>query len=387
MLRAASLDSVTAMKRYQDAMSRALFLAQRAQDSGDVPVGAVVIDSLGRIVGTGWNTRESEHDPCGHAEINALREAGRTLKRWNLVGCTLVVTLEPCTMCAGAALAARVDRVVFGAWDPKAGAAGSLRDVLHDSRMNHRVEVIGGVLASEATIQLKAFFGDKRELATEPSGRSALAAEPARVPSFERVASWTSESDESVILPSSTSSVLLSAACTSSSTAHSMVEGDFAVPHVGEVCACERESVPSGEVQVGAGKSLSARDLSSTDTQLRPQMRSLAPNRPLPTFEEFTALSSGVSGISGVSGSAVGSCEVKKQPPAQDSSAVLKSDARESEPVASHGRGPVEQSVRLCPPVADSRSVAVEEVSTHDSPTLFVAGVPVRSRRRGSAKH
>lgn len=178
------------MDRYRDAMSRALFYANQARESGDVPVGAVVIDSLGRIVGKGWNTREAAHDPCGHAEINALREAGKTLKRWNLVGCTLVVTLEPCTMCAGAALASRVDRVVFGAWDPKAGAAGSLRDVLRDSRMNHSLEVIPGVLGVEATIQLKAFFQDKRETTAEPTGRGALASEPVVVPTFETVASW-----------------------------------------------------------------------------------------------------------------------------------------------------------------------------------------------------
>ncbi|WP_083663356.1 tRNA adenosine(34) deaminase TadA [Actinomyces mediterranea] len=179
------------MDRYREAMSRALFLANRARESGDVPVGAVVIDPLGRIVGRGWNKREADHDPAGHAEIIALREAGRTLNRWNLVGCTLIVTLEPCTMCAGAAIAARVDRVIFGAWDPKAGAAGSLRDVLHDSRLNHRVEVIGGVLGNEATVQLKAFFGDKRQTASEPTGRGALAQAPVVEPVFETVASWT----------------------------------------------------------------------------------------------------------------------------------------------------------------------------------------------------
>lgn len=180
------------MDRYREAMSRALFLANRARETGDVPVGAVVIDSLGRIVGKGWNTREADHDPSGHAEIVALREAGRTLHRWNLVGCTLVVTLEPCTMCAGAAIAARVDRVVFGAWDPKAGAAGSLRDVLHDSRLNHRVEVIGGVLGSEASVQLKAFFEGRRETDAEPSGRAALAEAPISAPpSIEVLASWT----------------------------------------------------------------------------------------------------------------------------------------------------------------------------------------------------
>ncbi|WP_243442583.1 tRNA adenosine(34) deaminase TadA [Schaalia vaccimaxillae] len=176
-------------------MSRALFLANRARESADVPVGAVVIDSLGRIVGKGWNCRESDHDPAGHAEIVALREAGKTLKRWNLVGCTLVVTLEPCTMCAGAAIAARVDRVVFGAWDPKAGAAGSLRDVLRDSRLNHSLEVIGGVLGQEATVQLRAFFESRREHAAEATGRAALADAPAKVPAFETVKGWADHKD------------------------------------------------------------------------------------------------------------------------------------------------------------------------------------------------
>lgn len=150
------------MDRLREAMGRALFLANRAREGGDVPVGAVVLDSQGRVVGEGWNRREVEHDPSAHAEIIALREAGRRLGRWNLVGCTLVVTLEPCTMCAGAAVQARVDRVVFAAWDPKAGAAGSVRDVLRDSRLNHRVEVLGGVLEEEATIQLRGFFESVR---------------------------------------------------------------------------------------------------------------------------------------------------------------------------------------------------------------------------------
>ena len=148
--------------RLREAMGRALFLANRAREGGDVPVGAVVLDSQGRIVGEGWNQRERDHDPSAHAEIVALRAAGRRLGRWNLVGCTLVVTLEPCTMCAGATVQARVDRVVFAAWDPKAGAAGSVRDVLRDSRLNHRVEVIGGILEEEATIQLRGFFGSVR---------------------------------------------------------------------------------------------------------------------------------------------------------------------------------------------------------------------------------
>lgn len=145
-------------EQYREAMGKALFLANRARETGDVPVGAVVVDADGRIIGRGWNCREADHDPTGHAEIIALREASRALGTWRLSGCTLIVTLEPCTMCAGAILASRIDRVVFGAWDPKAGAAGSLRDVLRDARMPHPTEVIGGVLAQEAAMQLRSFF-------------------------------------------------------------------------------------------------------------------------------------------------------------------------------------------------------------------------------------
>ena len=145
-------------EQYREAMGKALFLANRARETGDVPVGAVVVDDNGRIIGRGWNCREANHDPAGHAEIVALREAGRARGTWRLSGCTLIVTLEPCTMCAGAILASRIDRVVFGAWDPKAGAAGSLRDVLRDARMPHPTEVIGGVLAQEAAMQLRSFF-------------------------------------------------------------------------------------------------------------------------------------------------------------------------------------------------------------------------------------
>ena len=145
-------------EQYREAMGKALFLANRARETGDVPVGAVVVDEDGRIIGRGWNCREANHDPAGHAEIVALREAGRARGTWRLTGCTLIVTLEPCTMCAGAILASRIDRVVFGTWDPKAGAAGSLRDVLRDARMPHPTEVIGGVLAQEAAMQLRSFF-------------------------------------------------------------------------------------------------------------------------------------------------------------------------------------------------------------------------------------
>ena len=149
-------------EQYREAMGKALFLANRARETGDVPVGAVVVDADGHIIGRGWNCREADHDPTGHAEIIALREASRALGTWRLSGCTLIVTLEPCTMCAGAILASRIDRVVFGAWDPKAGAAGSLRDVLRDARMPHPTEVIGGVLAQEAAMQLRSFFLGRR---------------------------------------------------------------------------------------------------------------------------------------------------------------------------------------------------------------------------------
>ena len=149
-------------EQYREAMGKALFLANRARETGDVPVGAVVVDADGHIIGRGWNCREAHHDPTGHAEIVALREAARALGTWRLTGCTLIVTLEPCTMCAGAILASRVDRVVFGAWDPKAGAAGSLRDVLRDARMPHPTEVVGGVLAQEAAMQLRSFFLGQR---------------------------------------------------------------------------------------------------------------------------------------------------------------------------------------------------------------------------------
>ena len=178
------------MDQYKEAMARALFLANKARELGDVPVGAVVIDSVGRIIGRGWNCREAEHDPCGHAEIMALREAGKRLNRWNLIGCTLVVTLEPCTMCAGAIVSSRVDRVVFGAWDPKAGAAGSLRDVLRDSRLNHQVEVVPGVLAQEATVQLRAFFETRRDRPDNPFVGIPPRVRESKEPEIETLSGW-----------------------------------------------------------------------------------------------------------------------------------------------------------------------------------------------------
>ncbi|MCJ1707764.1 tRNA adenosine(34) deaminase TadA [Microbacterium sp. VKM Ac-2923] len=143
-------------------MHRALALAAEAADGGDVPVGAVVIDQAGQIIGEGRNLREITNDPTAHAEVVALREAASRIDSWHLADCTLVVTLEPCVMCAGAILQARVPRVVFGSWDAKAGAAGSMYDVLRDRRLPHRVEVVGGVEEQRAVAQLRAFFGDLR---------------------------------------------------------------------------------------------------------------------------------------------------------------------------------------------------------------------------------
>ena len=127
-------------------------------DDADVPVGAVILDEAGTVVGTGRNRREADRDPTAHAEILAIRAAAAARRRWRLDGCMLVVTLEPCTMCAGAVTAARLDRLVFGATDPIQGAAGSLWDVLRDRRLAHRVEVIGGVLEGECAELLRTFF-------------------------------------------------------------------------------------------------------------------------------------------------------------------------------------------------------------------------------------
>jgi tRNA(adenine34) deaminase len=143
-------------------MRRALDLAAAAPPSGDVPIGALVVDPSGEVIGAGFNVRERDGDPTGHAEVVALRAAAESLCAWRLTGCTLVVTLEPCTMCAGAAVLSRVDRLVFGAYDEKAGAVGSLWDVVRDRRLNHRPEVVGGVLADESAALLQAFFSDHR---------------------------------------------------------------------------------------------------------------------------------------------------------------------------------------------------------------------------------
>ena len=144
------------------AMRRALALADEAAHHADVPVGAVVIAEDGAVLGEGRNLRERHGDPLAHAEIVALRAAASALGSWNLEHCTLVVTLEPCVMCAGAILQARVGRVVFGAWDEKAGAAGSMHDLLRDRRLPHRAEVVGGLRADEAAARLTAFFEARR---------------------------------------------------------------------------------------------------------------------------------------------------------------------------------------------------------------------------------
>ena len=143
-------------------MRAALDEAALTSSSGDVPVGAVVVDAAGSVVGWGWNAREATGDPTAHAEIVALRSAAARLGTWRLEGCSLVVTLEPCTMCAGALVLARVARLVYGAIDPKAGAVGSLWDVVRDRRLNHRPEVIGGVLEAECGAVLRAFFEGQR---------------------------------------------------------------------------------------------------------------------------------------------------------------------------------------------------------------------------------
>jgi tRNA(adenine34) deaminase len=143
-------------------MRLALNEARVALAGGDVPIGAVVLDPAGEVLARAHNVREAEGDPTGHAEVVALRAAARALGEWRLAGCTLVVTLEPCTMCAGATVLSRVGRLVFGAYDDKAGAVGSLWDVVRDRRLNHRPEVVGGVLADESARLLEGFFSGHR---------------------------------------------------------------------------------------------------------------------------------------------------------------------------------------------------------------------------------
>jgi tRNA(adenine34) deaminase len=147
---------------WTEPMRGALVEALDALRTDDVPVGALVLDADGSVIATGRNRREADHDPTAHAEVMALRAASQVRGSWRLDGCTLVVTLEPCTMCAGAIVLSRVERLVFGARDPKAGAAGSLYDAVRDPRLNHRPEVVSGVLEVEAGELLREFFRARR---------------------------------------------------------------------------------------------------------------------------------------------------------------------------------------------------------------------------------
>jgi len=155
--------TIPASPEHLHAMDLALGQARAAAASGEIPVGAVVLDGAGEVIGVGRNARETDRDPTAHAEVLAIREAAAALGDRVLDGCTLVVTLEPCVMCAGTILAARVPRVVFGAWDEKAGAAGSVYDLLRDGRLPHPVpEVISGVRAEECAAVLAEFFAARR---------------------------------------------------------------------------------------------------------------------------------------------------------------------------------------------------------------------------------
>jgi tRNA(adenine34) deaminase len=146
-------------------MSEAIALARQAASIGEVPIGCVIVhEPTNQIVGKGYNRRETDRDPTAHAEILAMREAGRTLDHWRLLHCTLVVTLEPCPMCAGAMVNARIPRLVYGCDDPKAGAVRTLYQLCEDQRLNHRVEVMAGVRADECSLLLKDFFKAQRAL-------------------------------------------------------------------------------------------------------------------------------------------------------------------------------------------------------------------------------
>ena len=143
---------------HQDLMRSAIAIAQSALKTDDVPVGALIVDSENNIISTGYNEREAHQDPTAHAEIVAIRRAAQKLGTWRLDGCKLVVTLEPCAMCAGAIAQSRINTLIFGAWDEKAGAVGSVWDVLRDPRAIHKMEVVGGVLESECAELLTNFF-------------------------------------------------------------------------------------------------------------------------------------------------------------------------------------------------------------------------------------
>lgn len=147
---------------WDQAMTEALAMAAGSLRTGDVPVGCLVLSADGEVIARGRNRREADQDPTAHAEMIAIRQAAEALGSWRLLDCTLVATLEPCAMCAGAIVLARVPRLVFGAYDPKAGAAGSVLDVTGDRRLNHRPDVVGGILAEECGTVLRSFFRDRR---------------------------------------------------------------------------------------------------------------------------------------------------------------------------------------------------------------------------------
>jgi tRNA(adenine34) deaminase len=151
------------MATNEELMRQALEIAKGALASNDVPIGAIVFDSTGKLIGKGANRRELDNDPSAHAEVVAMREAGKKLNNWRLDGCTVVVTLEPCAMCAGVIAQSRVKTLIFGAWDEKAGAVGSVWDVLRDPRSPHRTEVISGILENECADILAQFFKTQRD--------------------------------------------------------------------------------------------------------------------------------------------------------------------------------------------------------------------------------
>ena len=150
------------MATNEELMREAIAVAKVALESSDVPIGALVIDEFGKVIGTGANRRELDKDPSAHAEIVAMRMAAKKLNNWRLDNCTIVVTLEPCAMCAGAIAQSRVKKLIFGAWDEKAGAVGSVWDVLRDPRSPHRTEVISGIAEQECVKLLGDFFKDQR---------------------------------------------------------------------------------------------------------------------------------------------------------------------------------------------------------------------------------
>ena len=157
-----ALSTIATLAEHERWMRLALDEGKRAACAGEIPIGAVVVNAEGEIIGAGHNTREHDHDPTGHAEIHAIRQASQHLKTWRLEECTLVVTVEPCLMCAGAILMARIPTVVMGAWEEKTGAVGSQYDVLRDRRLGLDVQVYAGVLREECAGLMRTFFEARR---------------------------------------------------------------------------------------------------------------------------------------------------------------------------------------------------------------------------------